>query len=198
MNFVGSAKKLLAGACLSFALVAGQGAMSAAHAEKTPTIILIVDPSMLFNGSLAGQDAARQVREQTEALRDEDLKIREAIQNEVTALHEEKDKLPGEEWQAKALGLQQQLQAHVQTIGLRQQALQLGEAQARAEMAAVIKPIFSELLVKHGAGLLVNQSAVIAGGVDLNITAEAMALLNQRLPKITVTPVDPASLTGAE
>ena len=109
MNFVGSAKKLLAGACLSFALVAGQGAMSAAHAEKTPTIILIVDPSMLFNGSLAGQDAARQVREQTEALRDEDLKIREAIQNEVTALHEEKDKLPEEEWQAKALGLQQQL-----------------------------------------------------------------------------------------
>lgn len=198
MGFLGFTKRLLSGACLSIALLAGQGAITTVHAEKAPTIVLIVDPSMLFNGSLAGQDAARQIREQTEALQTEDMKIRDGLQEQVTALHGEKDSLSEEEWETKASILQQQLQVHIQTIGIRQQALQLGEAQARAEMAAVIKPIFSELLVKHGAGLLINQSAVIAGGIDLNITSEALALLNERLPKITVTPVDPASLSGAE
>lgn len=198
MRLVDFGKKLFSVAALAISISIAPGLMSVASAEKTPTTILIVDPSSLFTESLAGRDAARQIREQTQALRDEDMKIREGIEGQVTKLHEDKDSLSEEEWEAKALSLQQQMQVHVQTIGLRQQALQLGEAQARAEMSAVIKPIFAELLVKHGAGLLINQSSVIAGGMDLNITAEALALLNERLPKITVTPVDPASLSGAE
>ncbi|MBL4864495.1 MAG: hypothetical protein JKY63_06355 [Rhodobiaceae bacterium] len=43
--------------------------------------------------------------------------------------------------------------------------------------------------MKHGAGLLIDQSNILAGGLDLNITSEAMAILNQRLSKLTVTPV---------
>lgn len=161
-----------------------------AWAEKAPTVILIVNMTTLFNASEVGQDSARQLRELTQALQAEDQAIRDAMTAEAETLRGQQGDLTEEGFAGKVGELARRQQLHLQEIGQRQRAIQLGQAQANAEIAAVIKPIFSELLVKHGAGLLIDQSNILAGGLDLNITSEAMALLNQRLPKLTVTPVN--------
>jgi Skp family chaperone for outer membrane proteins len=109
---------------------------------------------------------------------------------EAETLKGQQGSLTEEEFAAKVGDLAQRQQLHLQGIAQRQRAIQLGQAQANSEIAAVIKPIFSELLVKHGAGLLIDQTNVLAGGLDLNITAEAMAILNKRLPTLPVTPVN--------
>jgi len=165
-----------------------------AFAEKAPTIILIVDMAALFQASEVGQDVARQLQEQAQALQTEDQAVRESMSAEAETLKSQQESLGEEEFLAKVSDLGQRQQVHLQSIGQRQQALQLGQAQANSEIAGVVKSIFGELLVKHDAGLLIDQANVLAGGLDLNITSEAMAMLNQRLSTLTVTPVDPSSL----
>ena len=160
-----------------------------AWAEKSPTIILIVDMATLFNASEVGQDSARQLRELTQVLQAEDQAVRDAMTAEAETLRGQQGDLTEEGFAGKVAELARRQQLHLREIGQRQRAIQLGQVQANAEIAAVIKPIFSELLVKHGAGLLIDQSNILAGGLDLNITSEAMAILNPRLSKLTVTPV---------
>jgi len=173
----------------AFFVVAGILFSAPAWAEKAPTVILIVDMATLFNASEVGQDTARQLRDLTQTLQTEDQAVREAMTAEAETLRGQQGSLTEEEFAGKVAELGQRQQVHLQGIAQRQRGIQLGQAQANAEIAAVIKPIFSELLVKHGAGLLIDQSNVLAGGLDLNITSEAMAILNQRLSKLTVTPV---------
>eukprot|EP00439_Symbiodinium_sp_Y106_P089265 s1_g1801.t1 len=172
-------------------LVVQVGMSTSAQAEKAPTVILIVDMAGLFTDSEVGKDVARQVQELAAALQQEDLTTRQALAAEADSIREQQGNFTPEELQAKASELAQRQQVHVQKIAVRQQGIQLGAAQANSQIAEVIKPIFSELLQKHNAGLLLDQANVLAGGLDLNITAEAMALLNQRLSRLTVTPVSP-------
>lgn len=191
MMYLNKAAKQFAAAftVMSALLITQVGISTAAQAEKAPTVILIVDMAGLFTNSEVGQDVARQVQELATALQQEDLTTRQALAAEAESIAEQRANFTPEELQAKAADLQRRQQTHVQKIALRQQAIQLGRAQANNQIAEVIKPIFSELLQKHNAGLLIDQANVLAGGLDLNITAEAMALLNQRLSKLTVTPV---------
>ncbi len=190
MYFYKAAKKFAAiFTVMSAALVMQVGMTTSAQAEKAPTVILIVDMAGLFTNSAVGQDVSRQVQELAAALQQEDLTTRQALAAEAESIRDQRASLTPAELQAKAADLQQRQQTHVQKIALRQQGIQLGRAQANNQIAEVIKPIFSELLQKHNAGLLLDQANVLAGGLDLNITAEAMALLNQRITKLTVTPV---------
>lgn len=190
MYFYKAAKKFAAiFTVMSAALVMQVGMTTSAQAEKAPTVILIVDMAGLFTNSAVGQDVSRQVQELAAALQQEDLTTRQALAAEAESIRDQRTNLTPAELQAKAADLQQRQQTHVQKIALRQQGIQLGRAQANNQIAEVIKPIFSELLQKHNAGLLIDQANVLAGGLDLNITAEAMALLNQRITKLTVTPV---------
>lgn len=190
MYFCKAAKKFAAAfAVMSAILITQVGISTAAQAEKAPTVILIVDMAGLFTNSEVGQDVARQVQELASVLQQEDLTTRQALAAEAESIAQQRADFTLDELQAKAADLQQRQQTHVQKIALRQQGIQLGRAQANNQIAEVIKPIFSELLQKHNAGLLIDQANVLAGGLDLNITAEAMALLNQRLSKLTVTPV---------
>ncbi|MCR9240729.1 MAG: OmpH family outer membrane protein [Rhodobiaceae bacterium] len=192
MYFYKAAKQFAAAFILMSAVLAMQvGISTSAQAEKAPTVILIVDMAGLFTNSDVGQDVARQVQELASALQQEDLTTRQALAAEAEGIREKRADFTPDELQAKAADLQQRQQTHVQKVAVRQQGIQLGRAQANNQIAEVIKPIFSELLQKHNAGLLIDQANVLAGGLDLNITAEAMALLNQRLSKLTVTPVNP-------
>lgn len=192
MYFYKAAKQLAAAfTVMSAVLIMQVGTATSAQAEKAATVILIVDMAGLFTNSEVGQDVARQVQEMASALQQEDLTTRQALAAEAESIREQRANFTPDELQAKAADLQQRQQTHVQKIAMRQQGIQLGRAQANNQIAEVIKPIFSELLQKHNAGLLIDQANVLAGGLDLNITAEAMALLNQRISKLTVTPVSP-------
>ncbi len=194
MYFYKAAKQLAAVFTLVSAMVMAQAVTSTtAQAEKAPTVILIVDMAGLFTNSEVGKDVARQVQELAAALQQEDLTTRQALAAEADSIREQRGNFTPEELQAKATDLAQRQQTHVQKIAVRQQEIQLGRAQANNQIAEVIKPIFGELLRRHNAGLLIDQANVLAGGLDLNITEEAMALLNQRLSKLTVTPVSAAA-----
>ena len=196
-HFFFSAKKL----AVAIVVAAGLGfgsllSISPAHAEKAPTVILIVDMAALFSVSEVGQDVARQLQEQAQALQTEDQAVRESLAAEADSLKAQRESLSDAEFTEKVTDLSQRQQVHLQSINRRQQALQLGQTQANAEIANVLKSIFGELLVKHNAGLLIDQSNVLAGGIDLNITPEVIALLNQRLSTLTVTPVDPSTIAN--
>jgi len=189
-HFFRAAKKLAAAvAVVSVTLIAQAEISGAAYADKAPTVVLIVSMNALLSESEVGVDVARQVREQASALQAEDLTTRQALAAEADTVRAQQSDLTPEELQAKAQGLAQRQQTHVQKIAVRQQEIQRGQAQASRQIKSVLGPIFNELLLKHGSGLLIDQSYVLAGGLDLNITSEAMAMLNQRLSKLTVTPV---------
>jgi Skp family chaperone for outer membrane proteins len=186
-HFFKAAKSIAAAAALVSATLFLQ--TGTAYADKAPTVILIVSMNALLNESDVGRDVSRQVVELATALQAEDLTTRQALAAEAESVAAQQDSMTQEQLQAKAEDLAQRQQTHVQKIAVRQQEIQRGQAQASRQIKSVLGPIFNELLLKHGSGLLIDQSYVLAGGLDLNITSEAMAILNQRLSKLTVTPV---------
>ena len=65
-------------------------------------------------------------------------------------------------------------------------------------MIGVLRPIFAELMAKHGGTIMIDQSMIVAGGADLDVTAEAMKLMNERLPKVSVDLLNPAPVGNAQ
>ena len=56
-------------------------------------------------------------------------------------------------------------------------------------MEAALRPIFAEVLKEKGGTVLFDQSVVLAGGADLDISAEVLKRLNERMSTIELKPV---------
>lgn len=184
--------RLLASLVLGVAMLGA--AVPQALAAKEPAVILIVNFQALFAESKVGQDVNAQVQAQAKTIEENSSKQLEGFIAEARKLAEQKEVLGVETYKERIAALQKRQQEAQADANKKLQALQVGQARAQAEIEAVLKPIFAEVMNRHGGTVMLDQSSVLAGGVDLNVTAEIMQVLNERLPKLKVTPVDPAEL----
>lgn len=164
------------------------------HAQKPPAVILIVNFNQLFTESTVAKDVIAQVEKQADALETENERTTQGFIDEARKLNEQRELLGQETFRQRAEELQKRRQQHQASMQRKMQALQIGQAKAQQEVEAVLRPIFAEVMKKHGGTIVLDQATVLAGGVDLNVTAEIIQLLNERMKSVKVTPVDPSTL----
>ncbi len=163
-------------------------------ATAKPAVILIVNTEQLFAQSKVGQSIRKQAQAQAEALQSENEKKSKEMEAEAKKLGDQRALLSQDEFQKKVEALQKKDRQLQKTMQEKGQAFQLGTQQARAKVQAALRPIFVDIMKERGGTVLLDQSVVLAGGVDLDITQEALKRLNEKLSDVKVKPVSMAEL----
>lgn len=185
-------------AAASVALLAMWPLSSVPAAAAGPAVIFIVDTNAVFAQSKVGQNMRSQFEDQMKKLAAEGKKTGEGLQADAKKLSDERALLSQEDLQKKVAGLQKREAEFQQSFQTKRQALQLGVQRAEAKVEAALGPIFAEILRERGGTVLFDQSVVLAGGADLDISAEVLKRLNERLTTVEVKPVTPEELRAAQ
>lgn len=196
MKFKLSARRVFAAA--SVALFAMLPLSTAPAAAAGPAIIFIVDTGAVFAQSKVGQNIRSQYEDQMKKLVAEGKKTDEGLQADAKKLSEERALLSQEDLQKKVVGLQKREAEFQQSFQAKRQALQLGVQRAEAKVETALGPIFAEILREKGGTVLFDQSVVLAGGADLDISAEVLKRLNEKLTTVEVKPVTPDEMKAAQ
>jgi Skp family chaperone for outer membrane proteins len=163
-------------------------------AAGTPAVILIVNSDQLFTQSKVGQNVREQIQTLSKKLQSESAKAENSLKAEAKKLGEQRALLKEEDFAKKVQAFQKKEQDTQQRLQAKGQALQLGANVARNKVEEAIRPIFADVLKAHDANILLDQSTVLAGGVDLDVTAEIVKALDAKLTSVKVTPMTPADL----
>ncbi|GMV63093.1 MAG: hypothetical protein AMXMBFR74_22610 [Parvibaculum sp.] len=164
--------------------------MSAAPAFAAgPAVVLIVNTEAVFAQSKVGQNIRSQFEEQAKKLRAEGQKTEDTLKADAKKISDERALLSQEDLQKKVQAWQKREAEFQQSMQQKSQSLQLGLQRANGKVEAALRPIFAEVLKEKGGTVLFDQSVVLAGGADLDISAEVLKRLNERMSTIELKPV---------
>jgi Skp family chaperone for outer membrane proteins len=158
-----------------------------------------------------GTKAQDGLETEAKALRAQGQKIEQALQAEAKKLGEQRGLLKEDDFakkvqafqkkeanerasfEAKGAAFQKKEQDTQRSFQEKSVALQNGTNVARAQIEEALRPIFAKVLEAHGANLMLDQSYVLAGGTDLDATADVVKELDAKVTKIVVKPVAPSA-----
>jgi Skp family chaperone for outer membrane proteins len=182
---------------ISASFVAAAIVPSAAQAQAIPgAIIAVVDLDKVTsdcnackaaNTALQGQLAAEQNREK--ALGAPLETERNSIQAAVDAL---KGKEPDAALQARVKAFQTKAQQAQVEVERGRAQLQANQAYIQKQIGDKLGPIYSQVMQRRGANLLVEQRATLASGAALDVSNDVITALNAALPSVATTAPAPA------
>ncbi|MDR3498433.1 MAG: OmpH family outer membrane protein [Parvibaculum sp.] len=165
------------------------GASYASAQAAAAPVIVIVNTEQIFAQSKVGQNVRTQLQALASKIQLDGKKGEASIQAEAKKLGEQRSLLSEADFQKKVQALEQKQAEFQQTMRRKGQELQLGSNKARADIETAIRPIFADVMKKNGANILLDQSVVLAGGVDLDVTAEVLKELDAKLTSLVVKPI---------
>ncbi|MEQ8268219.1 MAG: OmpH family outer membrane protein [Parvibaculum sp.] len=174
------------------------GMTATASLAAGPAVIFIVDTDAVYSQSKVGQSIRTQFEAAAKKLQAEGKKIDDGIQADAQKLRDERALLSQEDFQKKVQALQKREMEFQQSMQQKSQALQLGVQRATAKVDANLRPIFAEVLREKGGTVLLAQSVVLVGGADLDISAEVLKRLNERMTTVEVKPVTPEEFAAEQ
>lgn len=177
---------------LSASLAAAAVLSSAAHAQGIPSaVVAVVDLEKVTsdctacrtaNAALRSQATAEQSREQTliAPLQAE----QKSIQTAVDALN---GKQPDAALKARAEAFQTKYERAQQEAARGRAQLQANQQYIQRQIAAKLGPIYSQVMQKRGANIMVEIGNTLASGANLDVTNDVITALNSALPTISTT-----------
>lgn len=183
---------------VSLAVALGLSLSAVAAQAAGPAVILVVDTQGVFAQSKAGQSIRSQYEEQVKKIMADGKKTDDALQADAKKLQEERSLLSQEDLQKRVQSLQQRTGEFQQSIQIKQQGLQLGVQRAESQVEAALRPIFAEIMKEQKATLLLDQAVVLAGGADLDISAEVLRRLNEKLARVEVKALTKEEIEAAQ
>lgn len=183
---------------VSLAVALGLSLSAVAAQAAGPAVILVVDTQGVFAQSKAGQSIRSQYEEQVKKIMADGKKTDDALQADAKKLQEERSLLSQEDLQKRVQSLQQRTGEFQQSIQIKQQGLQLGVQRAESQVEAALRPIFAEIMKEQKATLLLDQAVVLAGGADLDISAEVLKRLNEKLARVEVKALTKEEIEAAQ
>jgi len=162
------------------------GVQAFAQGKTSAPIILIINRNMLLTESKAGKD----IGTQAEKLR---KTITKELEDEYNGIKKDEDSLVAQQSLLAPEVLRQraeELQKRKKDFDLHQQVknreFQASIQNASAEIAKVLEPILTEVIQENSATLLLDQSTVMFASPDIDVTAQVMKKLNDKLKKVKV------------
>jgi Skp family chaperone for outer membrane proteins len=190
-------KTLLVSAAFTAALVMP----AAARAQALPSaIVAVVDVDRVRTTCNACRTAIATLKSQATAEDAREKALVTPLQAEQKSIQAAVDALNGKKPDAA-------LEARAKTFQTRYQEAQEQAARGREQLQAnqqyIIKqiddrlnPIFSQVMQRRGANILVEQNATLATATSVDVTNDVLAALNSALPSIATTAPAPAQPQG--
>jgi len=189
-TFASRSASAATGLALAMALFAvppalAQGKPGAAPQAPVPKI-LVIDRQALLRQSKVGQSIAQQVQALTRSAESELKGENEALRKEGSALQQQVAILAPDVKAQKIKAFEAKQAAFQQKVQLRQNQIRYGVAMAQRQVESVAGPIVQGLMVQRGANLMLDRQAIVVGAPGLDVTPDAIKLLDQKLPTVKV------------
>jgi outer membrane protein len=181
-------KKLL----ISASLAAAVALPSAAQAQAIPAaVIAVVDLDRVTSQCNSCKTAAAALRAQVTALQNRETALATPLQTEQKAIQAVIDALNGKEpdaaLQARVKAFQTKQQQAAQELQRQQQQVQLNNQYVQKQVAEKLGQIYTQVMQKRGANMMVEIGQTLASGANLDVTSDVLTALNASLPSISTT-----------
>jgi outer membrane protein len=163
-----------------------------ASAQAIPgAVVAVVDLEKVTTQCTACKTALAALKSQADALKSRETALaaplkteRDAIQAAVNALQ---GKQPDAALQARVKAFETKQQQGAQELARQQTQIQRNQAYISQQIQAKLNPIYSQVMQRRGANLLVEVGNTLAAGSGLDVTNDVLTALNTALPSVTTT-----------
>ncbi|APE43573.1 hypothetical protein BOO69_09225 [Sulfitobacter alexandrii] len=164
-------------------LAAQQAPQGGSTSERGSVVspVLTIDSERIFQQSDFGQRVAAEEREKLSALEAENREIEAQLEQEERALTERRSQMSPEEFRvlADAFDAKVQETRNAQDTKLREMSAEFDRERVKFQQAAA--PVFEQLMREAGAAVILERRSVFASATVVEITEEAIELLNETL-----------------
>ena len=174
-------RQLLA-AFIAIALVSSAGAQTSiqsAFPTVFPQPVLILDPDQLLRESDLGEALLAELDVKRQGRIDENQSISSDLEAEEARLTELRPTLEPAEFQTLADAFDEKVQNIREEQIAKDVALQREADQIPLRFIEIAAPILNQLLQKYQAGAIIDRRATLLYNKELDVTDEAIALINQ-------------------
>lgn len=175
---------VLAVAVMMVGLTVNQLYTSRVEAQVTVPIILVINRAQLLNESEAGKNIATQANTLRETIAKELEDEFQSIKSEEEQLIAQQSLLAPEVLQERAQKLQLRRQKFQVTQQTKNREYQASIAQATGEIGKVLEPILTEMITERSATILIDRAELIFATPEIDVTAEVMKRLNDKLMEV--------------
>lgn len=174
---------------------------SAAQAQAIPAgVVAVVDIDRVTNECTACKTATAALRSQVQTYQSRESALATPLQTEQKSIQTAIDALNGKEpdaaLKARVAAFQSKQQQGAQELQRQQDQIKRNQQYVQKQIADKLGPIYSQVLQKRGANILLEQGATLATAQSLDVTNDVLAALNTAMPTIqTVAPAAPATST---
>jgi Skp family chaperone for outer membrane proteins len=177
---------------ISASLAASAILPSAANAQAIPgAIIAVVDLDKVTSQCNACKTAAAALRSQATGFENRRQALAAPLQTEGKSIQAAVDALNGKEpdaaLQARVRAFQAKQQQAEQELAGQQQQIQRNNQYIQKQIAEKLGPIYTQVMQKRGANMLVEIGTTLASGSALDVTGDVVAALNASMPAIQTT-----------
>jgi Skp family chaperone for outer membrane proteins len=187
-------KKILISALFASALIAP----GAASAQAIPAaVVAVVDLEKVTSQCTACKSAAATLRSQVTALQNREKALAAPLQTEQKAIQAAIDALPqGKEpdaaLQTRIKAFQTKQQQGTQELAREQDQIRRNQAYISQQIQTKLGPIYTQVMQKRGANVMVEVGNTLATGASLDVTNDVLAAVNAQLPTLqTTAPAQP-------
>jgi outer membrane protein len=166
---------------------------SASAQRLGAAVIAVVDAERVMTQCTACVAARTQLQQQLQQVQALARSLGQPLETEAQSVQQALAALNGNQPDA---ALQQRIQALQtkqntanQQLVARQRTLQSTEAHVNQQIATRLGPILNQVMQNRGANVMLDQNATLAASPSLDVTNDVLALLNQQLPSLSVTPL---------
>lgn len=183
---------------ISASLAASAILPSAGHAQAIPgAVVAVVDLDKVTSECNACKTAAAALRSQATAFESRRQALAAPLQTEGKSIQAAVDALGGKDpdaaLQARARAFQTKQQQAEQELSAQQQQIQRNNQYIQKQISDKLGPIYTQVMQKRGANLMVEVGATLATGASLDVSNDVVTALNSALPTIqTTAPAAPA------
>ena len=190
-------KKLL----ISVSLAAAAVLPSAAQAQAIPAaVVAVVDLDRVTSDCTACKTATAALRSQVQAYQSRENALAAPLQTEQKSIQAAIDALKGAEpdaaLKARVAAFQTRQQNGAQELQRQQDQIKRNQQYVQKQIADKLGPIYSQVMQRRGANIMVEQGATLATATSLDVTTDVIGALNTAMPTIqTVATAAPANIT---
>ncbi len=171
---------------------------SVAQAQALPAaVVAVVDIEKVTSTCNACRTAITALQGQVTALQNRERTLGTPLQTEQKSIQTAIDALNGKEPDAalktRVQAFQTKQQQAVAELERSKQQIGLNQQYVNKQIADKIGPIYSQVMQKRGANIMVEIGTTLASGAALDVTNDVLTALNSALPSISTTaPAQPA------
>jgi outer membrane protein len=175
---------------------------AAAHAQAIPgAVIAVVDLEKVTADCTACKAAAASLRSQVTSLQSRQQTLAGPLQAEGKSIQDAIDALNGKQpdaaLKARAQAWETKRQQAAQELARGEQQVQANNQYVQKQISEKLGPIYSSVMQKRGANVMVEIGQTLASGATLDVTNDVLTALNAALPTIqTTAPAAPATRTN--